>query len=147
MADRRHGGECGGNSARARWRRAFRGRPLSVCDVEISRRWQDVRELLARVQGEVGWRSMIQPRERRTIIGAGAVLAAAVLFAYGVLPFVRRWSEREDLIAMRASQVARLRWLTAHEAELRQAATDRLTRAVGVGRPRLLAGRSPALAA
>ncbi|HUQ83228.1 MAG TPA: hypothetical protein VM076_18895 [Gemmatimonadaceae bacterium] len=90
---------------------------------------------------------MIEPRERRTIAIAGTVLAVAVLFAYGILPFARRWSAREDLIAMRASQVARLRWLTEHEAPLRQAAAERLTRAIGIGRPRLLAGRSSALAA
>ena len=90
---------------------------------------------------------MLEPRERRTITVAATVLAVAMLFAYGVLPFARRWSAREDLIAMRASQVARLRWLASNEAALRQAATRRLTRSTASGRPTLLAGRSAALAA
>lgn len=90
---------------------------------------------------------MLEPRERRTIAIAAAVLGTAMLFAYGVLPFARRWSAREELIATRAAQVARLRWLAEHESTLRESAADRIARATGVGRPRLLAGRSPALAA
>ena len=70
-----------------------------------------------------------------------------MLFAYGILPLARRWSAREELIATRAEQVARLRWLAAHEPELRRLAAARLARAGSVERPRLLAGRSPALAA
>jgi len=89
---------------------------------------------------------VLEPRERRTIALAAAVLAVAMLIAYGILPFARRWSAREDLIAMRAEQVARLRWLAEHEPTLRQAASERLARATRLGRPRLLAGRSPALA-
>lgn len=70
-----------------------------------------------------------------------------MLIAYGILPFARRWSAREDLIATRAEQVSRLRWLATHEPELRDAAAVRLARAGSVERPRLLTGRSPALAA
>lgn len=90
---------------------------------------------------------MLEPRERRTIAIAVAVLATAFVFAYGVVPFARRWSAREELIATRAEQVARLTWLTEHEPELRQAASTRLGRVGSAERPRLLAGRSPALAA
>ncbi len=90
---------------------------------------------------------MLEPRERRTITVAGLVLATAFLFAYGIVPFARRWSAREDLIAMRAEQVARLQWLTEHESELQQTASVRLARAASIERPRLLTGRSPALAA
>jgi hypothetical protein len=90
---------------------------------------------------------VLEPRERRTIAVSGAVLGAAMLFAYGILPFARRWSAREDLIATRAEQVARLRWLVGHEPELRRVAAERLARGGSVERPRLLAGRSPALAA
>jgi hypothetical protein len=90
---------------------------------------------------------VLEPRERRTIAIAGAVLGAALLLAYGILPYARRWSAREDLIATRAEQVARLRWLAEHEPELRRAAAERIARAGSVERPRLLAGRSPALAA
>jgi hypothetical protein len=90
---------------------------------------------------------VLEPRERRTITLAVAVLATAFVFAYGVVPFARRWSAREDLIATRAEQVARLTWLVEHESELRQAASERLARVGSTDRPRLLAGRSPALAA
>ena len=90
---------------------------------------------------------MLEPRERRTIGIAGAVLAAATLFAYGVLPVARRWSAREDLIGTRAAQVARLRWLTEHESALRRRASDRIARTASAEIPRLLSGRSPALAA
>ena len=90
---------------------------------------------------------MLEPRERRTITIAAAVLGAALLFAYGILPFERRWSAREELIATRAEQVARLRWLAEHEPELRQATATRLASEGSVERPRLLAGRSAALAA
>jgi hypothetical protein len=90
---------------------------------------------------------VLEPRERRTIAIAGTVLGVAMLVTYGILPFARRWSAREDLIATRAEQVARLRWLAEHEPELRRAAAQRLTRVGSVDRPRLLAGKSPALAA
>ena len=90
---------------------------------------------------------MLEPRERRTITIAAAVLGVALLIAYGILPYARRWSVREDLIATRAEQVARLEWLAAHEPELRTAAAERIARSGSVERPRLLAGRSPALAA
>lgn len=90
---------------------------------------------------------MLEPRERRTIAIAVAVLATTFVFTYGVVPFAKRWSAREELIATRAEQVARLTWLTEHESELRQAASTRLGRVGSAERPRLLAGRSPALAA
>ena len=90
---------------------------------------------------------VLEPRERRTIAIAAAVLGVAMLVAYGVLPYARRWSAREDLIAQRSEQVARLTWLAEHESELRQATAERIARSGSVDRPRLLAGRSPALAA
>ena len=89
----------------------------------------------------------LEPRERRTIATAAAVLAVAFGIVYGILPYARRWTAREDLIAMRAEQVARLRWLAANEPSLEKAASERLARGTGVERPRLLAGRSAALAA
>ena len=90
---------------------------------------------------------VVEPRERRTITLAVAVLAVAVLVVYGIVPYGRRWSAREELIAVRAEQVARLRWLTANEASLQDAVAARLAQRTGVDRPRLLHGRSPALAA
>lgn len=90
---------------------------------------------------------MIEPRERRTIAIAATVLAVAVLFAYVILPAARDWSRREEFIASSATQVAQLRWLIQNQAALQQASADRLTRDASAGRPRLLAGRSAALAA
>jgi hypothetical protein len=90
---------------------------------------------------------VLEPRERRTIAIAGAVVSVAMVFAYGILPYARRWSAREDLIAARAERVARLKWLAEHEPELQKAAAERIARSGSVERPRLLAGRSPALAA
>lgn len=71
----------------------------------------------------------------------------AFVFAYGIVPFARHWSAREELIVTRAEQVERLRWLASHEADLQQAATIRASHTAGAARPRILTGRSPALAA
>ena len=90
---------------------------------------------------------MIEPRERRTIAVAATVLATALVVVYGILPFARRWSAREELIAMRTSQIARLEWLAAHESELQSAAAVRIAGVGSVERPRTLSARSPALAA
>ena len=90
---------------------------------------------------------IMEPRERRTIALAVSVLATALIVVYGVLPFARRWSAREELIAMRTSQIARLRWLAEHESQLQSAAAVRIASVGSVERPRTLSARSPALAA
>ena len=90
---------------------------------------------------------MLEPRERRTIGIAAVVLAVAVTLTFGVRPFARHWSEREALIAMRAEQVARLRWLTAHQTDLQQVAASRTAQSISLARPKVLTGRSRALAA
>ena len=84
-------------------------------------------------------------RERRTIAIGLAVVLAGLIIAYGVLPFVRQWREREAAIATQSAALARLRGLIEHEAELR-AATDRYETSPA-GEQRLLSGRTPALAA
>ena len=90
---------------------------------------------------------VVEPRERRTILIAVSVLATAVLVVYGILPYARRWSAREELIAIRAEQVARLRWLAANEASLQKASAARLAQRTSLDQPHLLSGRSHALAA
>ena len=90
---------------------------------------------------------MVEPRERRTIAIAASVLATALVIVYGVLPFARRWSAREELIAIRTSQIARLEWLAEHESQLQSAAAVRIASVGSVERPRTLSARSPALAA
>jgi hypothetical protein len=83
--------------------------------------------------------------ERRTIAIGALVSAIALVMAYGVVPFARRWSAREDAIAAARDQIARLEFVASHERELREATRegdDRMN-----GGPRLLGGRTPALAA
>ena len=88
----------------------------------------------------------ITPRERRTIVAGAVVSAVALGVAYGALPFARRWSAREELIAARRGELARLRTLAAHEPALRQALAEREARAAVAPR-RVLAARTAALAA
>ncbi len=59
------------------------------------------------------------PAERRTVTVGLAVSALALLLAYGVVPYARRWSERETLIAARAGQLARMREAVADSAATR----------------------------
>lgn len=59
------------------------------------------------------------PAERRTVIAGIAVSAIALLLAYGVVPYARRWSEREVLISARAGQLERMRQAIADSAATR----------------------------
>ncbi|MGH7472097.1 MAG: hypothetical protein ACRENP_29455 [Longimicrobiales bacterium] len=88
----------------------------------------------------------LKARERRTIVTGLAVTAFALTTAYAVLPFLRYWRMREDLIATEVDRLARLRGLVSHEAQLRQVVRARAA-ALESGPQRLLAGRTPALAA
>lgn len=67
------------------------------------------------------------PAERRTVITGIAVSALALLMAYGVVPYARRWHEREALISARGGQLARMRQAIADSAVTR----TRLARAEG----------------
>lgn len=82
------------------------------------------------------------------MIAGATVSVVALVLAYGVLPFARRWSDREDRIAASADRLSRLRSLVANERELRAvvAAREAAGAAAGTGRG-ILAGRTPALAA
>jgi hypothetical protein len=93
-----------------------------------------------------GWLPGVRGRERRALSLAAAVLALALLLAYGVLPFARRWSAREAVIATRSAQLARVRGLIASESTLAGAVRDRESR-LGVSGPRPIEARTPALAA
>ena len=88
----------------------------------------------------------LSARERRTVILGAIVSAVALATAYGVVPFVRRWQAREELIASERDRLARLGSLVRHEAELRERVQAR-SRALDAGSQRLLSGRTPALAA
>jgi hypothetical protein len=88
----------------------------------------------------------ISARERRTIV-LGVVLTASTLaLTYAVIPFARRWHAREQVIATETERLARLRGLVSNEARLQELALAR-SAALESGQQRLLAGRTPALAA
>ena len=88
----------------------------------------------------------LTPSERRTITIAAIVSVTALLFAYGVVPFARQWQMREEQIAVQTKRYARLRGLISHEDRLRAAVQARNGAALQQSQ-RLLAGRTPALAA
>jgi hypothetical protein len=88
----------------------------------------------------------LRARERRALLIGGVVSVVALAIVYGVLPFARRWQLREDEIATETERVERLRGLVAHEDRLRDVVAER-TRALAAEPQRLLAGRTPALAA
>lgn len=87
----------------------------------------------------------IEPHERRTLAIAGIVSAAALLSAYAVLPYARRWAAREEAIAAKREQLARLHWLTRNEARLTRTAEER-ERALEAAPRRLIVAESASLA-
>lgn len=87
----------------------------------------------------------IEPRERRTLVLAAFVSAAALITAYGIVPYARRWGAREEAIAGKREQLARLNWLARNEARLTRTADDR-ERALDAAPRRLIVGESATLA-
>jgi hypothetical protein len=86
-------------------------------------------------------------RRERLVVGAGAgVSAAALLAVLVVLPLGRSWLDREDRIAMRAGQLARLEGLISQGEDLRrrQAQLEQARAAAG---GRLLEGETAPVAA
>ncbi|MEX2282462.1 MAG: type II secretion system protein GspM [Gemmatimonadota bacterium] len=85
------------------------------------------------------------PRERRTVFLALVLSATALIGGFGVWPSAQRWSAREQLIAAESDRLARLRGLITHQSRMADAIRARAgTHDSG---QRLLAGRTPALAA
>ncbi|MDZ7631062.1 MAG: hypothetical protein U5K74_06880 [Gemmatimonadaceae bacterium] len=70
----------------------------------------------------------LSPRDRRTLTW-GAVAVACVLIAAMLIPIVRKWSDREALIAARRGELARLSGVKGAETMLRAAVNARETRA------------------
>jgi hypothetical protein len=68
------------------------------------------------------------------------------VFAFALMPYMRRWSEREAAIAVAEDRVARLRSLAANEQAISRASAERDARLDDAG-VRLLTGRTSALAA
>jgi len=86
-------------------------------------------------------------RRERWVIGVGAAIAVvALVTVYAVLPFARRWSERESAIAAKAESVARLESLIQAAPRLR-AAVDELAGTRQRAARALVTGSTPALAA
>lgn len=88
----------------------------------------------------------LQPRERRTIRIGAAVSVVALLIAFAVVPFIARWRAREELIAARRDEIARLRNVIRKAPELRGALASAEAMASTSPR-RVLTARSAALAA
>ena len=88
----------------------------------------------------------VSARERRTLLIAALVAFSALIVGFVVLPFARRWSERETLIAAEVDRLARLRGLLANREKMMQAVNAR-GGTLETGPQRLLSGRTPALAA
>jgi hypothetical protein len=90
--------------------------------------------------------SRLSERERRALALGAGVVGLAIVWAYAALPFVRRWQAREEMIAVESARVAGLRGLVSNEEALRGALAER-SAALASEPQRLLAGRTPALAA
>lgn len=82
-------------------------------------------------------------RERRTIAIGATVSAFALFLAFVIMPYARRWSAREELVASGADRIGRLHRLIEDEAVLRESLRAR----EGAGSARLVSGRTAALAA
>lgn len=87
----------------------------------------------------------IERRERRTLVIAAVVSVAAIVTAYAVLPYARRWMAREEAIAAKREQLARLHWLARNEARLARTADER-ERALDAAPRRVIVGESASLA-
>jgi Tfp pilus assembly protein PilO len=85
-------------------------------------------------------------RETRVIVGGAAVVVAALLITYGLLPFVRQWQVREARIESARARVAFLQDLTQRTTALQSAATA-LETTLSAENRRVLHARSATLAA
>jgi len=92
------------------------------------------------------WFERLRPRERIVVAGGATISLAALILVFGVLPFGRRWSEREASLEAKAAQLARLEALLSSQQQLEGAVAVLEGEREGWAR-RLLSGRTPALAA
>ncbi len=88
----------------------------------------------------------LSKRERAVIAVGGGVSVLALLAVLLVIPQGRRWLDREDRIAMRSEQLARLEALISREDSVRQQLVELRQARAGAGRL-LLAGETAAVAA
>lgn len=99
-----------------------------------------------RFQSLSAWFRRLSRRERRVVAAGALVSTLALLAVWAVLPFARRWQDREAAIAAKQTQFAQLRTLVEGEAVTRQSLSARERDRTAL-RERLLTGATPALAA
>jgi len=92
------------------------------------------------------WFARLEPRERLVVAGGAIACAVLLLAVYVIVPFAKRWSDREAAITAKAEQLARLQSLVDSEAALQQV-VDELEQSRSRRGRRLLVGTTPALAA
>ncbi|MGD8697643.1 MAG: type II secretion system protein GspM [Gemmatimonadales bacterium] len=91
------------------------------------------------------WFARLEPRERRVVAGGGIACAILLLTVYAIVPFAKRWSDREAAIQAKAEQLARLQSLVDSEAALQRVVAE-LEQGRSLRNRRLLVGTTPALA-
>jgi type II secretory pathway component PulM len=101
---------------------------------------------MSRFQSLSAWYRRLSTRERRIVAGGAIISTLALLAVWVVLPFARRWQDREIAIAAQETRLMQLRMLVEGEAKAKQGLTLR-QRARAAVRQRLLVGSTPALAA
>jgi type II secretory pathway component PulM len=92
------------------------------------------------------WFARLNPRERRVVAGGALASLMIVAGVWVVLPLVRRWEDREALIAARQVQLAQLTALVRGDTAVQRTLASRERDRVAL-RQRLLTGGTPALAA
>jgi type II secretory pathway component PulM len=92
------------------------------------------------------WFARLEPRERRVVAGGAIACAVLIVAVYAIVPFARRWSDREAAIQAKAEQLARLESLVNSEEALQRAVAE-LEQGRSRRSRRLLVGTTPALAA
>lgn len=93
-----------------------------------------------------GWYARLDRRERRVVAGGAILSVVALITVYGVLPFARRWSEREERIDALSQQAGRLEALVEGQSALDRVVTE-LENSRERRAQRLLIGQTPDLAA
>jgi type II secretory pathway component PulM len=91
------------------------------------------------------WFARLEPRERRVVAGGAIACAILLLTVYAIVPFAKRWSDREAAIQAKAEQLARLQSLVDSEAALQRVVAE-LEQGRSLRNRRLLVGTTPALA-
>jgi hypothetical protein len=101
---------------------------------------------MSRFQSLSAWFRRLSRRERLFIVVGASVAALALLSVWVLLPFARRWQDREATIAAKETQLLQLRSLVDNQTRTKATLASR-QRARGKLRSRLLTGSTPALAA